>query len=102
MSFEYWGYTFEGAWEDPINLDPRPGVYAIWCNAEGTWTVLHVGEAEDVKNAVMNHSQRSDWQKRCRGKLYYATTYTPGMLQAGREEIIQRIKALTPTEVTSG
>lgn len=101
MSFEYWGYTFEGAWEDPTYLESRAGVYAVWCNSETIWTVLHVGESEDVKNSVVHHGGADDWKKRCAGKLYYAATYTPGLPQAGRQEIVDKVKSLHP-DVTVG
>ncbi len=31
MSFERWGYQFEGAWADPNNVESRSVVYVIWC-----------------------------------------------------------------------
>ena len=48
MSFERWGYTFEGAWTDPSNLESRSGVYVIWCKTGEDWKVLDVGESHDV------------------------------------------------------
>ncbi len=100
MSFEFRGYTFEGAWADPNDLERRPGVYVIWCRLGDTWTVLHVGESEDVKDKVINHNKIDDWKKRCDGTLYYAATYTPGLLQPGRQGVVQDIRLLSPQATT--
>ena len=95
MAFEYWGYTFEGAWADPNNLESRSGVYAIWCRSGETWTLLDVGESQDVKNRVLNHDRKDCWTRNCPGTIYYAATYTPNLQQAGRIEVEQRIRSLT-------
>lgn len=63
MSFERWGYTLEGAWTDPNNLKSRSGVYVIWCKNGGRWTVLDVGESSDVKNRILTHDRRQEWQR---------------------------------------
>ena len=94
MGFERWGYQFEGAWTDPNNLEPRSGVYVIWCKTRENWSVLDVGESHDVKNRVLNHGRKTDWERYCQGTIYYSATYTPNLQQAGRVQIEQRIRTL--------
>ncbi|RLB39474.1 MAG: hypothetical protein DRH12_11440 [Deltaproteobacteria bacterium] len=95
MSFERWGYQFEGAWTDPNNLESRSGVYVIWCKSGETWTVLDIGESHDVKNRVLNHERENCWKQNCRGVIYYSATYTPHLQQSGRTEIEQYIRSIT-------
>lgn len=104
MSFEYFGYTFEGAWADPSNLEPRPGVFVVWCKSGDKWTVICVGESEDVKNRVVHHGEIDDWKGHCapNGQLYYGVTYTLSLPQAGRQEIKQRIESLVNLQMASG
>lgn len=94
MSFKRWGYTFEGAWTDPIGLESRSGVYVIWCKSGQVWAVMDVGESHDVKNRVLTHDRRPDWLEHCSGTIYYCATYTPKLQQAGRMEIEKRIRNL--------
>jgi hypothetical protein len=94
MSFERWGYTLEGAWTNPNNLESRSGVYVIWCKVGDNWTVLDVGEAHDVKDRVLNHDRADCWKRHCAGTIYYSVIYTPNAQQSGRMEIEQKIRGL--------
>lgn len=91
MSFQRWGYDFEGAFINPEQLRAQAGVYVIWCEAE-TWKVLDVGESEDVKSRVANHERATCWRERCTGTLRYSATYTPGMSADGRRRIEASIR----------
>lgn len=95
MGFERWGYQFEGAWTNPNSLESRSGVYVIWCKSGENWTVLDVGESHDVKNRVLNHDRSDCWNRNCTGTIYYSTTYTPNLQQAGKKEIEQYIRSQT-------
>lgn len=91
MSFERWGYQFDGAYTLPDSLQSRSGVYVIWCKSGVDWTVLDVGESANVKDRVSNHERADCWRRNCSGTIYYTATYT----SSGREEIEQRIRTLT-------
>lgn len=95
MSFERWGYTFEGAFTDPASLGPRSGVYVIWCKEDDNWNVLDVGESHDVQNRVVNHDRKDCWERNCTGIIYYSATYTPNLQQSGRQQIEQEIRNVT-------
>lgn len=95
MSFERWGYEFDGAYPSPDSLQAGSGVYVIWCESEDTWTVLDVGEADDIKGRVSNHDRADCWSWNCSGTIYYSATYTPNLQQGERIEIEQRIRDLT-------
>ena len=94
MSFDEWGYHFEGPFRDPNSFESRSGVYVIWFLCGETWTVLDVGESEDVKNCVINHSRKPCWVQHNAGILCYTVTYTPNLDQAGRFGIELRIREL--------
>jgi len=94
MPFEYWEYQFEGAYTSCDLLKSNAGVYVIWCESEGNWTVLDVGEAADVKKRVKNHDRTRCWEEHCRGTIYYTATYTPSLQQADRMKIEERIRNL--------
>jgi hypothetical protein len=94
MPFQRWGYTVEGAWTDPDNLQSASGVYIIWCKTGETWKVLDVGESHDVKNRVLTHDRADCWKRNCTGIIYYSVIYTPNQQQAGRMELEQAIRKL--------
>jgi len=93
MGFERWGHQFDGAWTDPDKLESRSGVYVIWCKSGENWTVLDVGESGDVKNRVLNHDRKPDWERTCRGTIYYSATYTSNLQQSGRIDIEKSIRS---------
>ena len=95
MGFEYLGYQFDGAYTSPDFLEPASGVYVIWCENEGMWTVLDVGEADDVKERVKNHDRADCWERNRSGTIYYSATYTPNLQQTKRIEIEGKIRRLT-------
>lgn len=95
MSFERWGYTLEGAWTDPSNLENRSGIYVIWCKSGDSWSVIDVGESHEVKDRVLNHDRKDCWERQCKSIIYYSVIYTPNLQQAGRKEIEQKIRNLT-------
>lgn len=94
MPFEHWGYQFEGAYTSCEYLRSRSGVYVIWCENEGKWTVLDVGEAADVKERVKNHDRSDCWENKCSGTIYYSAIYKPILQQAERMQIEERIRNL--------
>jgi hypothetical protein len=94
IPFEYWGYQFEGAYTSPDSLKSRSGVYVIWCENKGKWTVLDVGESDNVKERVKNHDRTDCWSRNCSGTIYYSATYTPNLQQAGRMKIEEKIRQL--------
>ena len=95
MAFEHWGYTFEGAWNNPNNFEAKPGVFVVWCKNGPNWSVLDVVESQDVKNSVLTHPRKDEWKKRCTAELYFATTYTPSLEQPARKELEQKIRGLS-------
>lgn len=94
MPFERWGYQFEGAYTSCEYLRSRSGVYVIWCENEGNWTVLDVGETDDVKKRVTNHDRADCWTQNCSGTIYYSATYATNLQQAERIQIEQNIRKL--------
>ena len=95
MSFERWGYQFDGAYPSSESLQSRAGIYVIWCKTGEQWTVLDIGETTDVKERVSNHDRADCWARHCSGKIYYSATYTPNLQQSGRIAIEQRLRDLT-------
>jgi len=95
MSFERWGYNFEGAFANPESLPSGQGVYVIWCEPDqGEWPVLDVGESDDVRHRVITHERTECWRRHCRGKIHYSATYTPGLTEEQRRNIEHEIRRL--------
>ncbi len=92
MSFQRWGYTVEGCWTDPNNIEARSGVYIIWCGDDSPSKVIDVGEAHDVSNRVLDHDRSDCWKRYCQNKIWYSAIYTPNQQQAGRKIIEQKIR----------
>jgi hypothetical protein len=95
LSFERWGYQFEGAFSSPGSLKSTSGVYVIWCDGGDDWKVLDVGEAGDVKARVKGHDRADCWKHNCSGTIRYSATYTPDMTADQRRQIEQTIRDLT-------
>jgi hypothetical protein len=85
MAFKRWGYTFDGAYASPSQLEAGAGIYLVWCRMGERWSVIDVGEAGDVRQRVENHERKSCWERNCRGgALRYAVYYMPGARQFDR------------------
>jgi hypothetical protein len=95
MAFEMYGLTWEGAFTDANKLEPRSGVYMVWCKNGEQWSVMDVGESANVQERVLNHDRAPQWKQRCRGVLHVAAHYTPNAQQAGRREIEKRLREIT-------
>ena len=95
MAFERWGYQFDGAYTSPDHLQPRPGVYVIWCRIGDDWSVLDVGESDDARERVINHERADCWRRNCVGTIYYSATYTPDLDEYGRRAVEQHIRNIT-------
>ena len=95
--FERWGYTWEGAFSDPLKLQDRSGVYVIWCKNKDQWNVLDVGESANVQTRVTNHDRSDCWSEQCSGKIFYSAHYTPNAQHSGRRDIEQKLRSLLNT-----
>jgi hypothetical protein len=94
MPFERHGYYFDGAFSSATKLEPRAGVYVVWCKFGEQWTCLDIGESQNVQERVLGHDRAQEWAWHCRGNLYYAVHYTPEVQQPGRIKIEQHLRSL--------
>lgn len=92
MTFERWGYKFDGLFSSPDSLHPIEGVYVIFCKIGDDLSVLDVGESDDVQDRVSNHDRADCWKQNCIGTIYYSATYTPFSEDDERREIEQIIR----------
>jgi len=95
MAFDKYGLTWEGAFTDANKLEPRSGVYMVWCKTGDQWSVMDVGESANVQERVLNHDRAPQWKRHCSGVLYFAAHYTPNAQQPGRRDIEKRLRELT-------
>lgn len=75
MSFTRWDHEFDGAYNNAERLKAMAGVYVIWCKKGDVWTILDVGESEDVVDRIINHDRRDCWFRNCKGTVLYSATY---------------------------
>jgi len=92
VSFQRWGYTVEGCWTNPNNLESRSGIYIIWGGNDKPNKVLDVGESHDVLNRVLSHERAECWKRNCIGSIWYSAIYTPNQQQSGRMTIEETIR----------
>jgi len=52
MTFERWGYEFNGAYTSPDSLHSDSGAYVIWCKDRDNWIVVDVVESDDPKQVM--------------------------------------------------
>jgi len=96
MAFERWNRRFEGPFFIPDFLKHKPGVYVIWCNARGVWTIVDVGGASDVRTVVSNQKNVDCWKSYSEGKIYYSATYTAEQQHEERSQIERLIRTTLP------
>lgn len=94
MSIELSGYKFAGPYRSASALENRSGVYAILTPTSSTrYKVVDVGESATVKTRVENHDRQPCWRHHANGgDIRYAVYYTPGLQQAGRQAIEQKVR----------
>lgn len=94
MSFEQWGYKFNGPYVSPATLAPEAGVYAIWCKTNLRWHILDVGQSEDVRDRCQNHDRTDCWEDKCQvGNLRYSAHYMPDSSETNRIRVEQDIRS---------
>ena len=94
MSIEIAGYRFEGPYESTSDLENRSGVYSILTpTGNSRYKIIDVGESATVRTRVEGHDRKSCWRRNANnGQIRYAAYYTPGLQQAGRKKIEQKIR----------
>lgn len=93
MGISISGYTFEGPFKAPANLENRSGVYAILdYRSDGKYYVTDVGESANVRDRVEHHDRAACWKRHTQGALYYAAHYTDNAQQSGRKVVEQKIR----------
>ena len=76
LSFKKWGYDFEGAFTCPEYLKAQVGVYVIWCRSGVKWTVLDVGESDNVRHCILTHEHKELWSKMCMNSAKTAVLFS--------------------------
>jgi hypothetical protein len=94
MSITLSGHQFAGPYKSTAPLEDRSGVYTILTPTDTThYKVVDVGESAKVKTRVENHDRAPCWRRNAYdGGLHYAVHYTPGLHQAGRKAVEQKIR----------
>ena len=96
MSFERWGYEFDGLYSKPDDLQGASGVYVIWCEAPDDLSVLDVGQSGNVKERIQDHERSECWFRHCSGgHVRYSATYTHNLPEGRRIRMEQLIRQLT-------
>lgn len=77
MTIRIGNYSFEVPFTDTTSLKSQSGVYAVLTrgNQADRWTVLDIGESEDVRGRVKNHDRKNCWQHDSKGTLSVAAYY---------------------------
>ena len=75
MSFSRWDHEFDGAYTDPNRLRESAGVYVIWCKVGNDWSILDVGESDNVRERINNHNRADCWTQNCVDTIYYSAAY---------------------------
>ena len=91
MGFDLCGYHFEGTYISPYELKSNPGVYVIWCKTDVRWTILDVGESDNVNDRVNNHDRTDCWARNCSGAIFFSATYLSDLQE--RSNLEQTIRS---------
>ncbi len=92
MAIKIGSYNFDGPHTNTSALRKQSGVYAILGNggSGNNWTVVDIGESEDVQGRVENHDRAPCWNGQ-RHKVLAAAVYYAAERQ--RMQIEQELRA---------
>ena len=94
MTLERWGYKFDGPYLSPSTLDPKAGIYVIWCNHHDKWRVLDVGQSENVRERCQNHERTDCWEKNCHiENIRYSAHYMRDDSEKFRNQVERDIRS---------
>ena len=94
MAFNRWGLLFDGPWPNPDILEPRTGIWVIWCCIdEKHWSIAAVGETRNVREAVLERVAKLGPCKHPAGSMHFSAAYPARTPQKIRREIVERITA---------
>ncbi len=81
---------FVGPYPSPDYIQNRSGVYVVLTTIDQkNYTVVDVGESDDVKYRITHHDRKPCWMRHNRGTIWYAVYYAP---EATRRKIEQQIR----------
>lgn len=87
-------YPFEGPLLFAESLRSQPGVYAILDEVGvNRYSILDVGESENVRARIAAHDRRWCWSNNSRGQIRYAVLYLIGSTATQRRLVESRIRA---------
>lgn len=87
MSITIGNYTFDGPYNNTTNIKDQSGVYAILDHINGQYSIVDVGESEQVKTRVDTHDRASCWNQIKKGTLAVSALYVnkPQRMQIEQE-----------------
>lgn len=98
MSFERYDYQFQRVVTSANQMEARAGVRHLAPSSEESWMCLDGWESHNVQERVLNHDRASQWQRDCRGTIYYAVHYAPNFQLTGRIHLESRLRRLESPE----
>ncbi|MEO1537907.1 MAG: hypothetical protein AAFR73_09265 [Pseudomonadota bacterium] len=77
MSINIGSYHAEGPFGNDNYLQPRSGVYVVLGrrNLSANWSVVDIGEFENIRERVANHDRAPCWRGQGHAQLHVAAIY---------------------------
>ena len=76
MTIKISDQSFDGPFSSSNDLMNKSGIYVVlYKNSSGTYSVLDVGESEDVKERIETHDRSDCWKRNSKGDIYFAAFY---------------------------
>lgn len=99
MSITISEYAFEGPYLNTESIKNESGLYTILDKrSDGKWSVIDVGESQDLKTRIDNHDRKTCWETNRQGQLGVAVLYTPGWRDDQRRSLESTIRdSYSPT-----
>jgi hypothetical protein len=92
LSFKLVNYQFQGPFKSKDKLKEKAGVFAIFCGKNNEYIIIDVGHTDTIKSTIENHGRKRDWDKYCKGDLFYACLYKGEKEPKERESIENKIR----------
>ena len=78
---------------DEINMiEDHPGLYSILCYCDGEYSMIDMGQSDDLKSALGNNDREEFWHQSCAGNLLVSVFYTYDMKESERKQLELEIR----------
>lgn len=85
-------YKLQGYFENSSELEPYQGVYVVYDKYNGNYKPIDIGESGNIKERILSHDRKPEWNKMAKGTICFAIKYLKGCHESYRKDIEQDLR----------